>query len=311
MNKVIVTGGAGFIGSHIVDALIRSGAQVISIDNYIAGSPDNLTKHPNLKEVYADVSDFTQIEEHFEGVDAVFHNAASKMTVCKSDPRRDLEVNAAGTLNILELSKRYGIRKVVHASTGSVYGVAKYHPTDEDHPLNPVYYYGVSKLAGEKYVRMFFETYGMDVTVLRYYHVYGPRQDSGEFGGVVGIFAKRALQNKPLIIFGDGSQVRSFTYVDDVVSINKFVASMPYTKGEAYNCASGTNISILDLANRVLSYYEKEDLGIEFRDWKRGDIKNFDVDNSKLKDLGFYFDTEFDEGLSRTLDWYYENFNNR
>ncbi len=305
-KKAIVTGGAGFIGSHIVGDLLNEGLEVISIDNYIAGKKENfshLCSNPGFKEVDCDVTDYKKLEQYFEGVDIVFHEAASKMTICLKDPRRDLEINAQGTFNILELSRKYGIKKVVHGSTGSVYGDAFYYPTDENHPLNPTSYYGVSKLAGEKYARVFSQLYDMDVTLLRYYHVFGPRQESSDVGGVVSIFARRALHDEPLIIFGDGTQLRSFTSVNDVVRINKLVGMDNSTKGEAYNCASGIKVTIHELAKKVLAYYDKEHLDIIFKDWKIGDIKKFEVDNSKLKNLGFEFQTGFDEGLAQTLEW--------
>ena len=169
--------------------------------------------------------------------------------------------------------------------------------------MNPASYYGVSKLAGEKYARVYAHLYDMDVTILRYFHVYGPRQGSSNVGGVVSIFARRALHNQPLIIYGDGSQLRSFTYVKDLVDINKLVALKEKSKGEVYNCASGVKVTILELANKVLAYYGKEDLEIQFKDWRLGDIKKFEVANGKLKSLGFEFKNDFGEGLAKTLEW--------
>ena len=139
-------------------------------------------------------------------------------------------MNAEGTFNVLEASKKHAVKKVVHASTGSVYGAAQYYPTDEVHPLNPTSYYGVSKLAGDRYARLFSEFFDMDISILRYYHVYGPRQESSDVGGVVSIFARRALHDQPLIIYGDGTQLRSFTYVKDVVNINKLIAITAQTR---------------------------------------------------------------------------------
>ena len=206
-------------------------------------------------------------------------------------------------LNGLDLSRANGVKKVVHASTGSVYGDARYYPTDEEHPLNPNSYYGVSKLAAEKYVRAFHHLYGLDATILRYFHVYGPRQEYGDRGGVVSIFGRRLLKDEPPIIFGDGTQVRSFTYVKDVVNINKLVVLEDTTPGQAYNCASGIKMTIGELAQAVLRKFDKEHLGVEYADWRLGDIKVFDVDNRKLRGLGFEFQTDFSEGLNVTLDW--------
>lgn len=305
-SLALVTGGAGFIGSHLVGALLDEGLAVVSIDDYSAGRKENLIEfsdNPRFSEIECDITNRDALAPHFEGVDVVFHEAVSKNTVCMKNPARDLEINSLGTLNVLELALKQGVKKLVHASTGSVYGEARYFPTDEEHPLNPASYYGVSKLAGEKYVRLFSDLHDLDTTILRYYHVFGPRQDYSDVGGVVSIFGRRALNDQPLIIFGDGTQLRSFTSVEDVVSINKLVALREGTKGEAYNCASGVRVTIQQLADAVLRHFGKEHLSIEYRDWKPGDILTFDVNNSKLKELGFEFNFTFEQGLNRTLDW--------
>ncbi len=305
-KKALVTGGAGFIGSHLVGELLKLGLKVISIDNYIAGKQENFKdflNNPNFQEVNCDIGDYNRLKQYFEGVDIVFHEAASKKTICLKDPRKDLEINAKGAFNILELAREFGVKKVVHASTGSVYGEALYYPEDEKHPLNPTSYYGVSKLAGEKYAKVFERLYGMDITILRYFHVYGPRQEHSDVGGVVSIFGRRAINSQPLIIFGDGTQQRSFTYVKDVVAANILVATKKETKGECYNCASGIRVTIKELADKILTMSKKPNLKIKYQDWLLGDIKIFDVDNSKLKKLGFEFKTDFDKGLRFTFDW--------
>jgi UDP-glucose 4-epimerase len=305
-RRALVTGGAGFIGSHIVEELLNDGLEVVSVDDYSGGKEENVApflENDRFTAVSCDVTDLESLRPHFEGVDLVFHQAVSKMTVCLRDPRRDLEVNAKGTFNMLELARDHDVKKFVHASTGSVYGEAMYYPTDESHPLNPASYYGVSKLAAEKYARAFSELYGLDATVLRYYHVYGPRQESSDVGGVVSIFARRALEGKPLIIYGDGTQLRSFTYVKDVVNINRLVARTPGTKGEAYNCASGIKVTIGELAEKVLECLGLEHVGIEYQPWKLGDIKIFDVSNEKLKAIGMKWETSFEQGLEQTLEF--------
>lgn len=303
-KKAMVTGGAGFIGSNIIASLLKDGLKVISIDDYSNGKAENLQEFKNsplFEEVNCDVTDYDKLKQYFKGVDIVFHQACSKNTVCLQNPQRDLEVNGKGTLNMLLLSKQNNIKKFVHASSGSVYGNLKYFPSDENHPLNPVSYYGVSKLCGEKYVRAFGELYGMDVTVLRYYHVYGPKQDFSDKGGVASIFIKKALENAPITIYGDGTQLRSFTYVEDVVNINKFVALTPQTKGEVYNCASGIKITIKELLDSVISLTKATSKTI-YDEWKIGDIKYFDVSNNKLKELGFSFQYSFEQGLSLTIE---------
>ena len=311
-RKALVTGGAGFIGSHIIEELLKEGIEVVSIDNYLAGKAKNLEPlkiFGKLHIVDCDITDMDSLNPHFEGVDIVFHNAASKKTICLNDPRRDLSINAEGTFNILELCLKHKVKKMVHASTGSVYGEARYFPQNEEHPLNPTSYYGVSKLAGEKYALAFSHLYGLDVSILRYFHVYGPRQDYSDMGGVVSIFGRKILNGESPVIFGDGSQQRSFTFVKDIVRANFLVAMHPGTKGQAYNCASGIKVTIRELADRVQQYFNAQNLAILHEDWTPGDIKVFDVDNQKLKSLGFDFKTSFDEGLVKTLNWLQEYFN--
>ncbi|MCG8606045.1 SDR family NAD(P)-dependent oxidoreductase [bacterium] len=306
-EKAIVTGGAGFIGSHIVEGLVRMGVETISIDNYFAGKHENLAHldyYPNLTEVNCDVTDFERMEEYFQDVDIVFHQAASKKTICLQDPRRDLDINAKGTFNLLELSMKYGVKKFVHASTGSVYGEAKYFPQDEEHPVIPTSYYGISKLAGERYVQVYNHLYNLDTTILRYFHIYGPRQESSDVGGVVSIFTRAILQDQPITIFGDGTQLRSFTYVEDVVKANILAAVSPVSSGQIYNCASGIKVTINELAQSIKRILEKESTEIVYRDWLPGDIRVFDVDNSRIKQqLGMQFLTDFDKGLELTVAW--------
>lgn len=305
-KKAIVTGGAGFIGSHIVEELVKTEVETISIDNYFAGKRENLAhlkEYSNFHEIKCDVTNLTKLEKYFSGVEVVFHQAASKKTICLNNPRRDLEINAEGTFNMLELALKYKVKKFVHASTGSVYGEAQYYPQDENHPLVPTSYYGVSKLAGEKYVQVFERLYGLDTTVLRYFHVYGPRQESSDVGGVAAIFTRLMLENKPIKIFGDGTQQRSFTYVKDVVKANLLAAVIKGTKGKIYNCASGIKVTVKELADTIANMLNVENLEIRYEDWLPGDIKVFDIDNSKIvKRLGMDF-TDFRQGLTYTVNW--------
>lgn len=314
-QKAIVTGGAGFIGSHLVEALVKQGVETISVDNYFAGKKENLEHlkgYKNFHEVKCDVTDFAGLEKLFPGVEAVFHQAASKKTICLNDPRKDLQINAEGTFNLLELAVKYKVKKFVHASTGSVYGEAQYFPQDEDHPLVPTSYYGVSKLAGEKYVRAFDHLYNLDTSVLRYFHVYGPRQESSEVGGVVSIFVRLMLQGKPITIFGDGTQQRSFTAVEDVVKANLLAATSKKSRAQAFNCASGIKVTIAELAQMVADDLGIKNQKIEYKDWMPGDIKVFEIDNSKIKrDLGIEFVTDFRAGLRRTIEWARDYFQNR
>jgi len=310
-KKALVTGGAGFVGSNLVESLLKDGMEVVSIDDYSAGKEINLKdlqeKYGNkLQVIDCDITKKFELSKHFKGVDVVFNQACSKMTICLKDPLRDLEVNAAGTFNLLELARDHKVKKFIHVSTGSVYGIAQYYPTDEKHPVNPTSYYGISKLAGEKYVRAFAHLYDMDTSILRYFHVYGPKQDAGAFGGVIGIFCEKAIVNKDITIYGDGTQIRSFTHVNDVVNINKLVA-LKGGKGEAYNCASGLKVTINEIAEKIVNLAGSS-ADVIYEGWKPGDIKDFEVSHEKIKNLGFKFEyLDFDKGLKQTFDWYNKN----
>lgn len=298
-KKVIVTGGAGFIGSHLCEELVGLKAQVYCVDNFSAGKESNikhLVQHDNFFVVRKDVCDSDkEMNELFSGAQIVFHNAASKKNVCLLDPQKDLRVNGGGTLNLLEYSIKHKVEKFVHASTGSVYGEPKVFPTDEEHPLAPVSYYGVSKLAGERYVSVFNKLYGLNTTILRYFHVYGPRQESNEFGGVVSIFLRHIVENKNPTIFGSGEQVRSFTWVKDLVQANLKSAVMNVASGKVYNVASGIRVSVKDLAANMLRMLGKDrSLVVEHGDPLIGDIMNFDVSNKKIvTELEVSFNQDF------------------
>ena len=306
-KRALVTGGAGFIGSHIVEELVKMGVYTISVDNYFAGKKENLEhleKYPNFQEEKCDVLNYQRLDKLMKGVEVIFHQAASKKTICDRDPRLDLDINAKGTFNLLELAKKHKVKKFVHASTGSVYGEAQYFPQDENHPVIPTSYYGISKLAGEKYVKVFQHLYDLDTTVIRYFHVYGARQESSDVGGVVSIFTRKLIANKPITIFGDGTQQRSFTYVKDVVKANLLLASTPGTKGQVYNCASGIKVTVKELAELTAHILNVKDLEINYGDWMLGDIKVFDIDNTKIKKtIDIEFTTNFEEGLKETIKW--------
>jgi len=298
-RKVIVTGGAGFVGSHLCEALVELGADVISMDDLSAGKSSNVELFKgrnNFRFAEMDVcADDAAMKEIFAGVDTVFHNAASKKNICLDNPQRDLDVNAGGALNLLRHAMDAGVRKFVHASTGSVYGEPKIFPTTEDHPLAPVSYYGVSKLAGERYVDVFRHLYGLDTTILRYFHVYGPRQESNEFGGVVSIFLRRITEGKNPVVFGHGEQVRSFTYVKDLVAANIAAATDEVASGQAYNVASGIRVTINELASGMLEILDPAGkLAVEHGEPLVGDIMEFDVANAKIRaELGLSFEQDF------------------
>ena len=210
-------------------------------------------------------------------------------------------MNGLGTLRLLLRAARDGVAKFVHGSTGSVFGETEREHVEEG-PKNPVSLYGISKLAGESYCRVIGETFGLDYTVLRFYHVIGPRQDASDLGGVVPIFARRCLEGRPLTIYGTGAQTRSFTSVHDVVRANMLAAVSPHARQAHFNCASGVRVSIQELAEFVVSE-TRSTQGIEYAPARAGDIQRFDVDNSRLRALGIDFDTDWRSTVRDVIRW--------
>ena len=298
----------------MIDSLLDEGCIVRSIDDFSSGKSVNLdyarTFGNNFESYNYDISrGGKDLSDLLQGFDLVLNQAASKMNICLKDPQRDLLVNGGGTLNLLISAREVGCKRFVHASTGSVYGSAQVFPTDENHPVNPVSYYGVSKLAGEKYVRMFNDDGKFQTSILRYFHVYGPRQESNDLGGVVAIFIRNILNNQPIRIFGDGKQVRSFTYVSDLVTINKKVALAEKLGGLAFNCASGIQVSIEDLAKEVIRQMGAQGHPLIYEAARPGDIWKFQVSNESLSELGVTWDVEFQDGLKKTIDHFSQRVN--
>lgn len=278
--KALVTGVAGFIGSHIAERLLEIDVAVVGIDDLSAGYESNIPKGVDFHKI--DICEISKYDQVLKGVDVIFHQAASKKNICLNNPSRDMEVNGIGTLRLLEQAIEHRVKKFVHASTGSVYGEVK-GVINEDTPRKPLSFYGVSKTAGETYVMLFNKQKGLDTTILRYFHVYGERQESRqEVGGVVAIFTNNILKDKPIYIHGDGSQKRVFTYVKDIVEANIKSWQNPLSKGRIYNCASHYQMSIIDLAELLMKKHNRR-ATIIYADPLVGDIHNFNVDSHKIQ----------------------------
>jgi len=304
--RCLVTGSAGFIGFNLCDRLLSDGHSVFGLDDMSAGRTDTINylsgRYKHFTFFSGDIrrkEDVGFILETFRP-DVIFNQAASKKNICLRDPREDCDVNAKGTLNLMLLAKEYGIKKFIHASTGSVYGALQESPQTEKHPLNPCSYYGVSKLAGERYVNFM----NVNTVILRYFHVYGPWQDSSQDrGGVVAIWAHKIWRGEPIIIHGDGTQQRSFTFVGDIVEAN--IRAMEGTIGlpEVYNCASGLKIRLWDLI-KILEKKIGKPAAIDFRPALEGDIHTFDISNKKIKDRYKMNFKSLEDGLDETLSYY-------
>ncbi|NJE48301.1 SDR family oxidoreductase [Thermococcus sp. 9N3] len=300
-NKlIVVTGGAGFIGSHIAWELVRDN-EVIVIDNLYTGKAENVP--PGAKLVKADVRDYEAIAELVSNADYVFHEAA-QVSVVESirDPVFTEEVNVLGTLNILR-ALLDGHGKLIFASSAAVYGDNPNLPLKERERPRPLSPYGVTKATAEEYLRVYHELYGLPVVSLRYFNVFGPRQGFNQYAGVISIFINRALAGEPLVIFGDGKQTRDFIYVKDVVRANILVAESKRANGRVFNVATGKQTSILELAMKIIEITGTTS-SIIFDKPRPGDIRHSLADITEIKKLGFEPKWSLEEGLKKTVEWY-------
>ncbi|BAD85193.1 UDP-glucose 4-epimerase [Thermococcus kodakarensis KOD1] len=303
-NKlVVVTGGAGFIGSHIAWELIKDN-DVVIIDNLYTGKEENVP--PGAKLVKADIRDYEAIAELISNADYVFHEAA-QVSVVESirDPVFTEEVNVLGTLNIIKaLLEGHG--KLIFASSAAVYGDNPNLPLKETERPRPLSPYGVTKATAEEYLRVFHELYGLPVVSLRYFNVFGPRQSTNQYAGVISIFINRALKGEPLVIFGDGKQTRDFIYVKDVVKANLLVAESRKANGRVFNVATGRETTILELAMKIIEITGTTS-SVVFDKPRPGDIRHSRADISEIRKLGFEPEWSLEEGLKKTVEWYAKN----
>lgn len=298
--SILVTGGAGFIGSHIVDSLISEGYDVAVLDDLSAGKREHVNK--NAKFYKSGLND-AGLEKIFqkEKIEVVIHQAA-QVNVRKSldNPIFDAEANISGTINLLECCK--GVEKIIYASSGgAVYGEPRYLPVDEEHPINPLSPYGVSKYIAEKYLQVYRELYDLDYTVLRYGNVYGPRQDPYGEAGVVAIFANKMLRSDRPTINGDGNQTRDFVYVTDVVRAN--LLAVEKGKNRVYNIAAGKETSVNEIFAAI-----KKILNIniepEHAPQIRGEVRRIYLNIEKAKkELGWKPEIELEEGIKKLLEY--------
>jgi UDP-glucose 4-epimerase len=311
MSKIVVTGGAGFIGSHIAENLAKDGHEIVIVDNLdpyysVALKMRNLNiilNSDNATFINADVTDLSMMKEILDGtVDYFYHEAAQAgVRISVEDPFKPNDVNVLGTLNVLKASLDSGVKKVINASSSSVYGKVKYLPFDEQHPTEPVSPYGVSKLAAEHYCRVFYEVYGLPTTSLRYFTVYGPRMRPDL---AISIFTRKMLANEPITVFGDGKQTRDFTYIDDVVEANKRLINNKLTDGKVLNIGGGNRISVNDLIENLRSITGSTSEVI-YAGKQKGDtedtLANIDLGN---KLIGYKPLFDITKGLNKFVDWF-------
>lgn len=311
-RKVIVTGGAGFIGSHLTEQLLRLGAKVVVIDNFSTGKRENLAaveNNKNLEIVEADVNQLSPIEKVFNEFrpDYVFHYAALVgVKRVEENPMKFLD-DINGIENILKLSLDRKVKKLVFASSSEVYGEPVSLPEKEDGVNNPRDIYALVKLIGEHLVKIYYTRYHLPTVALRFFNVYGPRQESSPYGFVVAIFIREALAERDLTIFGDGLQTRDFTFINDNVEAGIRALLSEQTNGKIINIGSGKATTILDLAKKIIELSGKN-LKLKFLPERKLDIRYRLPDIARMKKLlDFTPQYSLDEGLKITYDWYQEN----
>ena len=308
----VVTGGAGFIGSHLVQRLLaeETDTALRVFDNFESGRRANLAfatgAGDRLQIVEGDVRDLGALERVSKGASVIFHQAAMR-SVPRSvaDPLAANDNNVNGTLHVLEAARRAGVRRVVYASSSSVYGDNPELPKREDQRPSPISPYAVSKAAGEQYAEVWTRLYGVETVGLRYFNVFGPRQDpASEYAAVIPRFILWALRGTPLEVHGDGNQSRDFTYIDNVVDANLLAAEAPQASGEVFNVGCGRRVSLLDIVSRLERLVGRS-LERRHTPSRAGDVPHTLADIDKAKRLmGYTAAVDFDEGLRRTVDYF-------
>jgi UDP-glucose 4-epimerase len=307
--RMLITGGAGFIGSYLCEKYTKEGHTVLCLDNFLSGNLLNV-RHllgcRNFKLVKGDIRDFELLERISRDLDVIFHLAA-QIHVDRSyvEPRLTYEINVMGTQNVLEIARIYDVKKVIHTSSSEVYGSAQYVPIDEKHPLDAPHPYGASKIAADRMCNAYVITYGMDISIPRFFNIFGPRQRDIGYGGVISIFTRRVLNDMPPVIYGDGKQTRDYTYIEDAAKAFDLVLNHE-SRLDPINIGSGKEVSILDLANMIIELCGKkgviEPVHVEPR---IGEVKQLIADVRKArKVLGWEAKYDFKKGLRAFIQWY-------
>lgn len=303
--RALVTGGAGFIGSHIVERLVGEGHEVRVIDNLSSGHRENLAEVADRVDfVEGDIRDRSLLERLCAGCDRVFHQAAVvSVPYSVEHPQETHDVNIQGTLNVLLAARESGVGRVMFACSAAIYGEEPGLPKGETMPPAPVAPYGVEKITGEYYLQTFNHLYGVETVSLRYFNVFGPRQDPGSpYSGVISIFVDRALSGRTPLVYGDGEQYRDFVYVGNVVDANMLAATVPAAAGRCYNVGCGHKTSLNDLL-RILGALVGRELEADYTEPRAGDIRESLADIGRIEqELGYRAAVGVEEGLRRLLE---------
>lgn len=304
-KKVLVTGGAGFIGSELVRQLAREGCAVVAVDSLVNGRRENLedVTEGDVRLVVADIRDTGEMASLLPGVDVIYHLACLGVRHSIHGPAENHEVNATATLGLCRAAR---VRRFVYVSTSEVYGTARWAPMTEEHPTYPNTVYGASKLAGECYARAYHRTYGYPTVMVRPFNTFGPRcHHEGDSGEVIPRFLLRCMAGRPMTVFGDGEQTRDFTYVGDTARGIALAGWTDAAVGQTLNLGSGGEISVSRLAREVAAACGRERAPVEHTDPRPGDVLRLCADSSRAKDLlGFEPQVSLRAGLERLLHWY-------
>jgi UDP-glucose 4-epimerase len=307
--RILITGGAGFIGSYLSEKYAKEGHTVLCLDNFLSGNLLNvrhLLSYRNFKLVEGDIRDYNLLERIIRDVDVVFHLAA-QIHVDRSyvEPRLTYDINVMGTQNVLEVARIYDVKKVIHTSTSEVYGSAQYVPIDEKHPLDAPHPYGASKIAADRMCHAYVQTYGMDISIPRFFNIFGPRQRDIGYGGVISIFTRRVLNGMPPVIYGDGLQTRDYTYIEDALRAFDLVLNHK-SRLEPINIGTGKEISVIDLASMIIELCgKKKEIKPVHVEPRIGEVKKLIANASKAKKiLGWKPEYDFKEGLKKFIQWY-------
>jgi nucleoside-diphosphate-sugar epimerase len=307
-SKVLVTGGAGFIGSNLAEELIRQGAKVIIIDNLITGFRENLDEiEGDFDFVEGDLNDDEKLKKAIENVEIVFHQAAlPSVPRSVENPQETHDSCANGTFNLLVKAKENNVRRLIYAASSSAYGNQETLPKVETMLPEPLSPYAAAKLMGEYYCRVFSGVYGLETFSLRYFNVFGPRQNpSSMYSGVISRFVDALLSDKTPIIYGDGETSRDFTYISNVVDANIKAAQAAKGVGEVINVANGERISLNELLEVLKKITGKENVTAEYQEERKGDVKHSQADTARAVDwLGYEKLVGLEEGLRKTIDWW-------
>lgn len=306
--QVLVTGGAGFIGSNLAEELAARGAKVRIVDNFLTGFRENLDEiSGDFDFIEADVADPDAMRKAVEGVEIVFHQAAlPSVPRSVADPLETHNACVNGTFNVLNAARNAGVRRVVYAASSSAYGDQQTLPKVETMRPEPLSPYAAAKLAGELYCSVFAQVYGLETFALRYFNVFGPRQNpSSQYSGVISRFIDAFMKGGQPVIYGDGRQSRDFTYIANVVDANIKAAEATSGIGEVMNVANGERVSLLELVEVMKNVTGRTDVEIDFQPERKGDVKHSQADNTRAKEwLGYEKLVGLEEGIRRTIDWW-------